>query len=106
MADKYTSIELPHTVLDKVGEILEYAGFTLEGTGGGTGIMERDGKIGKEEAAELTNKMAKALFEFEVDEVEFDYQSKEECIKAGDHLVSCDNDGFCNLCGHQESEDE
>jgi len=29
----------------------------------------------------------------------------EECIENGTHLVSCDDDGFCNECGHQESGD-
>lgn len=26
-----------------------------------------------------------------------------ECIKSGQHLKSCDADGFCNNCGHQET---
>jgi len=25
-----------------------------------------------------------------------------ECVDRGDHLVSCDDDGYCNACGHQE----
>jgi hypothetical protein len=24
------------------------------------------------------------------------------CIQHGQHLTSCDNDGYCNFCGHQE----
>lgn len=27
----------------------------------------------------------------------------QDCIKSGQHLNSCDNDGFCNNCGHQEN---
>tara|TARA_R110000868_G_scaffold210568_1_gene460639 strand:- start:377 stop:583 length:207 start_codon:yes stop_codon:yes gene_type:complete len=26
-----------------------------------------------------------------------------ECISDGVHLTDCDNDGFCNHCGHQDS---
>jgi hypothetical protein len=26
-----------------------------------------------------------------------------ECTENGTHLISCDNDGFCNECGYQES---
>ena len=29
------------------------------------------------------------------------YEDPEECLEAGDHLKSCDDDGFCNNCGHQ-----
>jgi hypothetical protein len=29
-----------------------------------------------------------------------------ECIEKGVHLTSCDDDGFCNNCGEQESEEE
>ena len=32
------------------------------------------------------------------DETEDDLQ---DCIIAGTHLKSCDDDGFCNECGHQ-----
>lgn len=28
------------------------------------------------------------------------------CIAAGSHLVSCDEDGYCNACGHQEGWDD
>lgn len=24
-----------------------------------------------------------------------------DCMNSGDHLESCDDDGFCNNCGHQ-----
>lgn len=27
-----------------------------------------------------------------------------ECIKTGLHLINCDDDGFCNQCGHQEED--
>lgn len=27
----------------------------------------------------------------------------QDCIVKGDHLRSCDDDGYCNDCGHQES---
>jgi hypothetical protein len=33
---------------------------------------------------------------------EYLYASKEECTKAGAHLTSCDDDGYCNHCGEQE----
>lgn len=26
-----------------------------------------------------------------------------DCAKSGLHLTDCDNDGFCNNCGHQET---
>jgi hypothetical protein len=26
-----------------------------------------------------------------------------ECQRAGDHLKSCDDDGYCNACGYQET---
>src|SRR4051812_45148072 len=26
-----------------------------------------------------------------------------DCIASGQHLKSCDNDGYCNRCGHQET---
>lgn len=26
---------------------------------------------------------------------------KQECITSGMHLTDCDDDGFCNHCGHQ-----
>lgn len=29
-----------------------------------------------------------------------------DCKKAGDHLYSVDDDGFCNGCGNQESEED
>lgn len=32
---------------------------------------------------------------------EYRYSSMEECGIAGEHTTSCDDDGFCNLCGHQ-----
>lgn len=27
-----------------------------------------------------------------------------ECASSGEHLTSCDPDGYCNHCGHQELE--
>lgn len=30
----------------------------------------------------------------------------QECIEAGEHLTSCDDDGFCNACGHQEGAEQ
>lgn len=33
------------------------------------------------------------------------YITLEECIGLGEHLVSVDEDEFCNSCGHQD-EDE
>ena len=29
-----------------------------------------------------------------------------ECINSQIHLSSCDNDGYCNFCGFQESIEE
>lgn len=26
-----------------------------------------------------------------------------ECLRNRTHLTSCDDDGFCNVCGHQEN---
>lgn len=33
---------------------------------------------------------------------EYLYSSAAECREAGDHLKSCDNDGYCNVCGEQD----
>ena len=30
------------------------------------------------------------------------YGSVEECIKYGNHLTACDEDGHCNLCGYKD----
>lgn len=30
-----------------------------------------------------------------------DYISIEECVNSGTHLLSCDDDGYCNACGEQ-----
>ena len=32
------------------------------------------------------------------------YYTLEDCIESGEHLTSCDDDGFCNLCGNQEED--
>lgn len=42
----------------------------------------------------------------EADGVEYQYSSAEDCQQAGQHLTSVDNDGFCTLCGHQDSKPE
>lgn len=34
------------------------------------------------------------------------YDSPDDCVAAGHHLESCDNDGYCNYCGHQEYGDD
>ena len=34
------------------------------------------------------------------------YGSAKDCVKDGNHLTSCDEDGYCNLCGYQESADD
>jgi hypothetical protein len=31
----------------------------------------------------------------------YKYATTKECIRATEHLVDCDNDGFCNACGSQ-----
>lgn len=35
-----------------------------------------------------------------------EYISLEECVKSKKHLTSVDDDGYCNFCGEQDSEDE
>ena len=30
-------------------------------------------------------------------------ETLEDCIESGRHLVDCDDDGYCNLCGEQDS---
>ena len=32
------------------------------------------------------------------------YKTVQECIASGEHLKSCDNDGYCNACGNQEAD--
>lgn len=32
-----------------------------------------------------------------------DYVSFTECVESGQHLESCDDDGFCNSCDEQDS---
>lgn len=32
------------------------------------------------------------------------YKTVQECIAAGEHLKSCDRDGYCNACGEQEDD--
>jgi hypothetical protein len=34
------------------------------------------------------------------------YDDPRDCIAAGAHLRSVDNDGYCNACGHQETASE
>lgn len=43
---------------------------------------------------------------FEVDEDEGDeeYVDLDKCIQNRTHLISCDDDGYCNCCGEQEGE--
>jgi len=31
-----------------------------------------------------------------------DFEDPSECVKSGQHLKSCDDDGFCNNCGFQD----
>ena len=38
---------------------------------------------------------------YQDDPDDYIYDSVEECKESGDHLVTCDDDGYCNLCGHQ-----
>ena len=33
-----------------------------------------------------------------------DYCSLAECVASGQHLQSCDDDGYCNFCGEQEAQ--
>lgn len=33
------------------------------------------------------------------------YDSLRQCIDSGDHLNDCDDDGYCNHCGHQDEVD-
>jgi hypothetical protein len=30
----------------------------------------------------------------------------DDCVASGQHLKSCDDDGFCNSCGEQETKEE
>jgi len=63
---KITEITFPHMTLQKVGPVLQAAGFELGTVGDGCGTMEREGEITDEERQELSARMAKVLFEFEV----------------------------------------
>ena len=36
--------------------------------------------------------------------VKHKYDDPLDCMIEGEHLSDCDEDGYCNLCGHQESE--
>jgi len=29
----------------------------------------------------------------------------EDCVASGQHLTSCDNDGYCDFCGHQPGDE-
>ncbi len=33
---------------------------------------------------------------------EYQWDGSAECKQAGDHLKSCDDDGYCNACGEQD----
>lgn len=35
------------------------------------------------------------------DDGEYEHDSREACILAGEHLKSCDDDGYCDACGEQ-----
>lgn len=57
--------------------------------------------IKEEEAREATDEATEEATE----EAEYvGYISIEECIANGTHLTDCDDDGYCNFCGHQEAE--
>jgi len=32
----------------------------------------------------------------------YEYADHDECIESGQHLTDCDEDGYCNRCGHQD----
>lgn len=34
----------------------------------------------------------------------YGYITLEECIELGEHLISVDEDDFCNSCGHQDED--
>ncbi len=36
----------------------------------------------------------------------YEYGTLAECLASGQHLTDCDEDGYCNLCGHQEEHEE
>lgn len=36
----------------------------------------------------------------------YQYDDPIDCMVSGDHLMDCDDDGFCNLCGFQDDEVE
>lgn len=69
---KLTTIDLPHGVLQVVGDILQKAGFTLGTVGSGYGMMEREGDISEEEKSKLIKAMSAELFEFDVQDLEED----------------------------------
>lgn len=43
-----------------------------------------------------------------LDELDVDpcFDSVAECMDSGRHLESCDDDGYCNFCGEQESDED
>ena len=45
-----------------------------------------------------------SAFEEDADET-YRYDTLEECEASGDHNQSCDDNGFCNACGHQSDEE-
>lgn len=40
-----------------------------------------------------------------VDPEDYKYETYEECESSGKHFSSCDEDGYCNLCGYQLDDD-
>jgi hypothetical protein len=64
---------------------------------------------GNDELANMGNEWQEAQ-SYTVQPVDEEYEAESgsydtvgECIDSGDHLKSCDNDGYCNYCGSQES---
>lgn len=55
---------------------------------------------------EIIKKMTKGVSKIDVDLNEMMKQSVIHCTENGTHLMSCDDDGFCNECGYQESIDD
>jgi len=74
---KLTTIDLPHKCLERVGGILEDAGFTLGTVGGGYAEMEREGEITETEKQRLIREMAACVFQFETSDIEDDDASEE-----------------------------
>lgn len=37
---------------------------------------------------------------------EYTHDSLEDCLDSGEHLTQTDADGYCELCGHQDADED